>query len=391
MLVVDAPEGPGFAAGARYAAGPLGRALIKGDYILRAINRLLVIVVCASFLGVTGCGGSGSPTAPTPATSATIMGLVNGVSTAPSTLASLATSGLIVTIEGTDLSAAVDGSGRFRLVGVPPGNIRLRFSGVNVNASALLANVAQGEHIEIEVSVSGAIATIVSEVRSGAKISLCHRTDSGQYHSIEVDLSAEPAHRAHGDGEVDDRVPGTTTKVFGQDCQPTGVGVNLEKLTNGQDADAAPGPSIEVGASIVWEYVVTNKSAVALSSVLVVDDKGLTVTCPSTSIAIGGSMTCRATGTAALGPYMNLGTVTATAGAAAVTDADPSHYLGVTPDAFEPKVQLCHVTGTGSYVLIEVGISAEPAHRAHGDGQIGEIVQADSTKMFGPGCTLVSR
>jgi hypothetical protein len=51
-------------------------------------------------------------------------------------------------------------------------------------------------------------------------------------------------------------------------------------------------------------------------------------------------------------------------------------------------VKLCHRTGNGSYRLIEVGASAEPAHRAHGDAKIGEAVPNQSGKVFGGGCVV---
>jgi hypothetical protein len=38
---------------------------------------------------------------------------------------------------------------------------------------------------------------------------LCHRTGNGSYHMIEVSVSAEPAHRGHGDGMVGEEVPGS--------------------------------------------------------------------------------------------------------------------------------------------------------------------------------------
>jgi uncharacterized repeat protein (TIGR01451 family) len=340
-------------------------------------RRLFGLTSVVLLLGSAACGGS--PAAPSSTSGATILGLVNG-----------ATSALTVSIDGTALSAAVDGSGQFTFAGVPSGDVRMRFTGGGVNAAALLSNVRPDEYIEIQVNVSSETATVVSEVRAG-KVQLCHRTESGTYHSIEVSVNAEPAHRAHGDGKVGDRVPGTQTKVFGADCQPAGVGVNIEKLTNGQDADVPPGPSIPVGAPVTWTYVVTNNGNAALTNVVVTDNRpGVMVTCLQTSLAVGASMTCTATGVAVLGPYSNIGTVTATSASGQVTDADPSHYLGVSDEA-SLKVQLCHRTGNGSYHLIEVSIDAEPAHRAHGDGKVGEIVRDDATKMFGPGCSLVPR
>ena len=35
-----------------------------------------------------------------------------------------------------------------------------------------------------------------------------------------------------------------------------------------------------------------------------------------------------------------------------------------------------------------VSVNAEPAHRAHGDGMVGEPVPADPSTSFGPGCTV---
>ena len=53
------------------------------------------------------------------------------------------------------------------------------------------------------------------------------------------------------------------------------------------------------------------------------------------------------------------------------------------------KVSLCHRTGNGSYHLIDVSVNAEPAHRAHGDGKIGDPVPGDTTKVFDRDCRPV--
>jgi hypothetical protein len=163
--------------------------------------------------------------------------------------------------------------------------------------------------------------------------------------------------------------------------------VRIEKLTNGEDADHAPGPTVAPGDPIVWEYVITNTGTIDLANVAVVDDQNVTVTCPATILTVGQSMTCTATGVAITGPYQNVGTVTADSASGQVTDSDASHYFGGT-EQDGPKVQLCHRTGNGSYHLISVSINAEPAHRAHGDGKIGESVPGQSGKFFGAGCTV---
>ena len=103
-------------------------------------------------------------------------------------------------------------------------------------------------------------------------------------------------------------------------------------------------------------------------------------------------MTCTGSGVAVAGQYRNVGTVTASGTTAQVTDSDPSHYYGETEDddddENEQKVQLCHKTGNGKYHLIEVAISAEPAHRKHGDAKIGEAVPGQAGKIFGPNCSV---
>jgi hypothetical protein len=303
------------------------------------------------------------------------------------------TAGLTVSIDGTDLAAAVDGSGHFDLSGVPAGDARLRFSGGAVNATTVVSNVVQGEQIQIQVTVSGDTAVIVNEVRVNGKIQLCHRSDD-RYHLIEVSTNAEAAHRGHGDGKVGDHVPGTLTKVFDSACQVVGNGITIEKSTNGRDADVTPGPSIPEGDNVIWEYLITNNRDVSVGLITVSDNRlpPGAITCSKTSLAARESMTCEARGVAALGQYENVGTVEAQprGGGGPVTDSDPSHYLGVVEGEEVPgqKIRLCHKTGNGRYHMIEVSINAERAHRAHGDGMVGETVPGNRTMVFSPSCGI---
>jgi hypothetical protein len=135
---------------------------------------------------------------------------------------------------------------------------------------------------------------------------------------------------------------------------------------------------------------VTNTGAQNLTNISVVDDKAVAVNCNGqTTLAVGQSMTCTGTGVAVAGQYQNLGTVTATSSDGTFKDSDASHYVGVVPTADDgPKVQLCHRTGNGRYNLIEVGLSAEPAHRAHGDAKPGEAVPGNAGKVFGSSCAV---
>ena len=470
-------------------------------------SRVLLAASCLAVLALSlaRCGGSSTPTTPTSPmspTSAVVAGTVNRASGG-------AAAGLTVSVVGASASAAVQGSGAFELSGVPAGSVQLRFKDATVDATAQLRDVAEQERIQIQVNVSTSTATIVAEERSTtAKVELCHAEGNGSYHLIEVSVSAESAHRAHGDAKVGEPVPADREKTFNQDCRPTAASIasiRIKKFTNGQDADEAPGPTIAVGAPVSWEYIVTNTGNVALTGVVVTDDRGVRVICAATAIlAAGQSMTCSGSGTATAGQYVNVGTAaadwaggrvtstdrshyfgqapsasiasirikkftngqdadeapgptiavgapvsweyvvtntgnvaltgvvvtddrgvrvicaatailaagqsmtcsgsgTATAGqyvnvgtAAAdwsggrVTSTDRSHYFGQAPPSQQegPKVELCHRTGNGSYHLIEVSTSAEPAHRGHGDGKIGEAVPGSAGKVFAAGCAV---
>jgi hypothetical protein len=358
---------------------------------MRTVTRLQIGALCVALAIVAACGGG--PTRPSAPGGATVAGTVYLGGGAPKGLHAMTgtpAQGLTITVAGTNLSATVEISGRFQIAGVPSGSVRLQFRDASVNATTELPNVRPDEFVEVEVQVSGSTATLVSDVRSVAKVSLCHRTESGSYHLISVGDSAEPAHRAHGDAKVGEPVPGDPPMVFDSNCRPSGPKVELTKSTNGEDANDAPGPTIIVGNPVTWHYVVRNAGTIELTNVKVVDDRNVTVTCPSTTLAAGQSMTCTGSGTAVEGQYRNVGTVTASSASGSVTDSDPSHYLGRRPDQTEEgaKVQLCHRTGNGSYHLIEVSVSAEPAHRAHGDAKIGEAVPGNAGKVFRAGCVV---
>ncbi|HEX3129697.1 MAG TPA: hypothetical protein VH394_20345 [Thermoanaerobaculia bacterium] len=118
-------------------------------------------------------------------------------------------------------------------------------------------------------------------------------------------------------------------------------GLKIVKLTNGQDANVAPGPEIPVGSTVTWTYQVTNTGEVALSNLSVSDDKGVAVSCPKTTLAAGESMTCTGSGKAQACQYENLGTVTGkTPSGQTLTASDPSHYYGKTNPAIDVEVKV---------------------------------------------------
>ncbi len=91
--------------------------------------------------------------------------------------------------------------------------------------------------------------------------------------------------------------------------------------------DAANGdPYYTDGGPVTYTYVVTNTGEVALSDVVVTDDKLPTVTCPQDTLAIGESMTCTATGTITV-DTTNVGSVEGKTPHKTVTDTDDAVVL----------------------------------------------------------------
>src|SRR5207244_790236 len=77
------------------------------------------------------------------------------------------------------------------------------------------------------------------------------------------------------------------------------------------------------------------------------------ISCPSTTLAVGASMTCTKNGTAVAGQYTNIGSVTATPPSGPpVTDSNPDHYFGQTPSISIAKLTngTNNDTGTGPFV-----------------------------------------
>ena len=105
--------------------------------------------------------------------------------------------------------------------------------------------------------------------------------------------------------------------------------IEIDKRINGMSIHSPPGPSIPVGSTINWTYIVTNTGVPTLYNVLVTDDKA-TVSCPKIGLAPAESMTCTASGVATAGPYTNTATVTTTdeGGQPSATASSVSYYVG---------------------------------------------------------------
>ena len=179
--------------------------------------------------------------------------------------------------------------------------------------------------------------------------------------------------------------------------------VDIEKHTNGVDADTPPGPFVPIGSAVNWTYIVTNTGNVPLSGITVTDNQGVAVSCPAGPLAPGVTKTCTASGTGISGQYANIGAVTATGaspsgvGTVTVTDSDPSHYFGVAPgidiekatngeDADAPPGPFISVGGavTWTYVVTNTGNETLNGITVT-DDQIGAVTCPSATLPPAPG------
>ncbi len=124
------------------------------------------------------------------------------------------------------------------------------------------------------------------------------------------------------------------------------AGINVEKFTNGEDADSQTGPKIAVGSPVTWTYEVTNTGNVFLNEIRVTDDdNGVTPVYQNGDdngngiLETGETWVYEATATAIDGQYSNKATAT---GEPVYSDGTPvpdvaeasandlSHYFGGT-------------------------------------------------------------
>ena len=124
--------------------------------------------------------------------------------------------------------------------------------------------------------------------------------------------------------------------------------IQVVKLTNGTDNNSPPGPTVPVGSTVTFTYVVTNPGVGALSGVTVRDDNGTPGNPADDFIAtfVGGdananglldtseTWTFSASRIATAGQYTNVATATGTAAPATqVTSTDPDNHFGALPTA----------------------------------------------------------
>jgi hypothetical protein len=151
---------------------------------------------------------------------------------------------------------------------------------------------------------------------------------AGQYANVGTVVGTSPKQEVVTDSDP--------SHYFGITTDETEI--NIEKATNGVDADLPTGPRIAVGGNVTWTYVVTNPNTIPLFNIVVTDNRtGVTPVYVSGDLNGDNVLqpsevwTYRATGIAVSGQYSNIGSVSGvSAGGKVVTDTDPSHYFGFT-------------------------------------------------------------
>lgn len=126
--------------------------------------------------------------------------------------------------------------------------------------------------------------------------------------------------------------------------QPVDPHIDLQKYVQGEDADTAPGPNIGTDETAYFRYLVSNTGNLPLRDVVVTDDRGVVVVCPSGTaviplLPVGGFAECSGQSPGLAEDYVNVGAVTGWADPpprpddlnpppVPVSDDDPAHYHG---------------------------------------------------------------
>ena len=165
------------------------------------------------------------------------------------------------------------------------------------------------------------------------------------------------------------------------------IDIDIEKSTNGQDADSGTGPVVAVGSTVTWKYVVTNNSNVKLSNIVVKDNKEGTISCPKSTLDVDESMTCTKTGKAKVGQYANIATVE---GKNCLTSSSFSKRIYISNNSFQKHntsgwnfSKNCQARRNSSYSDGDGYFAdAEAINKKGKDGYCGRDIPINSNKQY---------
>jgi hypothetical protein len=192
-------------------------------------------------------------------------------------------------------------------------------------------------------AANGGVINFATFLVPGTTYQLCEQTTPGWTTTLGSPIFA--VYNPSGDTSVvctDFTVTAGQTKIFSIDNAGTAAAIRVLKLTNGSDNDTAPGPTLPVGSTATFTYLVTNPGNAPLVNVAVLDDNG-TPANPAddfTPTFTGGDNNANGTldpsetwtYTAARivtpGQYTNTGTVTGSGGGSTVTSSNVDNHFG---------------------------------------------------------------
>jgi uncharacterized repeat protein (TIGR01451 family) len=163
--------------------------------------------------------------------------------------------------------------------------------------------------------------------------------------------------------------------------------IRITKKINNQDISSAPGPSLNVGDTVNWSYIVQNSGNVTLTGITVTDNPSETINCGGqTTLASGATMTCTASGTVQSGAFTNTATVVGTHSTGTVNASDSSWYNGVQQTGTLTVIK--HVVnndgGTKGYSDFSFSVNGAPAIIFESDGQNDLTVNAGTYSITEP-------
>lgn len=196
---------------------------------------------------------------------------------------------------------------------------------VTNTGNTFLTNVAVTDNQGVTVTCPSGNPIPVLEPGNHEICTASRVVTEGQYANIGTATGRSPDGRTPSDSDP--------SHHFGVPPFTPTLGISIEKATNGEDADTPPGPTLPVGSTANFTYVVRNTGNIPLTNVTVTDDKGVIVTCPSGNpipiLRRGRSETCTGSTTVSPGQYTNRGSATGTAPDGSLySDSDPSNHLG---------------------------------------------------------------
>ena len=254
------------------------------------------------------------------------------------------------------LGTAVTDTDIATAVGATPGIFVVKMINADDANSAPGVSVAPGARMDITFDVTNTAGVVLTNVQitddkvAGTAIS-CPKTvlAIGESMTCVAVLTAPAAAVQHTNtvtalGVPIDPVTGPGTPVSATDVAnalPVTPVITVVKRINGDDANTAPGVVTAPGATMQITFEVTNTGPLALQQVTVTDDAVASnaITCPTTSLAVGASMTC----TAALPSpeagvqHTNIGTALERAGDLAGTAASWEKALAIYESLASPS------------------------------------------------------